>query len=85
MNKYLIEVPHGSGKHACDEAIKIFLSNIWNYNSDSEHQIWLAAILDMQIKDQGCICQPDKHQIWIQHPQISPEPLFVHFFPLFFF
>ena len=53
MNKYLIEVPHGSGEDACNEAIKIFLETGSHFLThadwgcmDGEHKAWLIVEVD---------------------------------------
>lgn len=58
MKKFLIEVPHGSDKHACDEAIKIFLQTGSHFLThaewgclDGEHKAWI--IVEVGSKDEA--------------------------------
>lgn len=58
MNKYLIEVPHGANKSACDEAIRVFLETGSHFLThadwgckDGEHKAWL--IVDVESKDEA--------------------------------
>ena len=58
MNKYLIEVPHGSGKNACEEAIKVFLETGSHFLThaewgcmDGEHKAWM--IVEVNSKDEA--------------------------------
>jgi hypothetical protein len=50
MSKFLIEVPHGSDKKACDQAIQIFLQTGSHFLThaewgclDGEHKAWIIA------------------------------------------
>jgi hypothetical protein len=56
MKKFLIEVPHGSDKHACDEAIQIFLQTGSHFLThaewgcmDGEHKAWI--MVDVESKE----------------------------------
>jgi hypothetical protein len=56
MKKFLIEVPHGSDKHACDQAIQIFLQTGSHFLThaewgcrDGEHKAWIIA--EVESKD----------------------------------
>ncbi len=56
MNKYLIEVPHGADKNACNEAIRIFLETGSHFLThaewgckDGEHKAWL--IVEVESKE----------------------------------
>lgn len=50
MKKYLIEVPHGSDKQSCDEAIQVFLQTGSHFLThaewgclDGEHKAWIVV------------------------------------------
>jgi hypothetical protein len=50
MNKFLIEVPHGADKKACDQAIQVFLQTGSHFLThaewgckDGEHKAWIMA------------------------------------------
>ena len=58
MKKFLIEVPHGSDKHACDNAIKIFKETGSHFLThadwgcmDGEHKAWI--IVEVESKDEA--------------------------------
>ena len=63
MKKYLIEVPHGSDKKACDNAIKVFLETGSHFLThadwgckDGEHKAWL--MVDVENKDEARFILP---------------------------
>jgi len=63
MNKYLIEVPHGTDKNACNEAIKIFLETGSHFLThadwgckDGEHKAWL--IVEVNSKEEAMFILP---------------------------
>ncbi len=75
MNKYLIEVPHGSGKHACDEAIKIFLETGSHFLThadwgcmDGEHKAWL--IVEVENKEDAKFIIPPRFRSTAKITQI---------------
>lgn len=50
MAKYLIEVPHGADKRACEQAIQVFLQTGSHFLThaewgclDGEHKAWIIA------------------------------------------
>ena len=56
MAKFLIEVPHGADKTACDQAIQVFLQTGSHFLThadwgclDGEHKAWIIA--DVRSKD----------------------------------
>jgi hypothetical protein len=56
MKKFLIEVPHGADKDACNQAIQIFLQTGSHFLThaewgclDGEHKAWI--IVDMENKE----------------------------------
>lgn len=56
MKKFLIEVPHGADKDACNQAIQIFLQTGSHFLThaewgclDGEHKAWI--IVDMESKE----------------------------------
>ncbi len=56
MAKFLIEVPHGADKKACDEAIEIFLKTGSHFLThadwgclDGDHKAWITV--DVHTKD----------------------------------
>lgn len=58
MNKYLIEVPHGSDKESCNQAIQIFFNTGSHFLThadwgckDGEHKAWL--MVEVENKDQA--------------------------------
>lgn len=58
MKKFLIEVPHGAGKHACDNAIKVFMQTGSHFLThaewgclDGEHKAWI--IVETENKDEA--------------------------------
>ncbi|MCU0370003.1 MAG: hypothetical protein MUC31_01190 [Bacteroidales bacterium] len=63
MKRYLIEVPHGADKHACDHAIKVFqetgshfLTNAEWGCMDGEHKAWM--IVDVDSKEDAMYIVP---------------------------
>jgi len=63
MKKFLIEVPHGSDKKACDHAIKIFLETgshfLTNANwgcLDGEHKAWM--MVEVESKEEAMYIIP---------------------------
>ena len=58
MNKFLIEVPHGSDKKACDHAIEVFLESGSHFLTHAEwgckdgvHKAWI--ILEVENKEEA--------------------------------
>lgn len=58
MKKFLVEVPHGADKHACDEAIQIFQQTGSHFLThaewgclDGEHKAWI--IVEVESKDEA--------------------------------
>jgi hypothetical protein len=58
MKKFLIEVPHGADKDACNQAIQVFLQTGSHFLThaewgctDGEHKAWI--IVDMESKDEA--------------------------------
>jgi len=50
MNKFLIEVPHGSDKNACNQTIQVFLQSGSHFLThaewgcmDGEHKAWIIG------------------------------------------
>jgi hypothetical protein len=50
MSRYLIEVPHGANKNACEQAIKVFLQTGSHFLThaewgcmDGEHKAWILV------------------------------------------
>ena len=63
MKKFLIEVPHGSDKHACDQAIQVFLQTGSHFLThaewgcrDGEHKAWI--IVEVESKDDARFILP---------------------------
>jgi hypothetical protein len=63
MNRYLIEVPHGSDKKSCDQAVQIFLQTGSHFLThaewgcfDGEHKAWM--IVDVENKDEARFIVP---------------------------
>jgi hypothetical protein len=63
MKKYLIEVPHGADKKACDNAIKVFLETGSHFLThadwgcmDGEHKAWL--MVEVENKDEARFILP---------------------------
>jgi hypothetical protein len=63
MAKYLIEVPHGADKKACEQAIAIFLHTGSHFLThadwgckDGEHKAWI--MVDVPTKDDARIILP---------------------------
>jgi len=63
MKRFLIEVPHGSDKHACDQAIQIFLQTGSHFLThadwgclDGEHKAWI--IVDVNSKEDARFIVP---------------------------
>jgi hypothetical protein len=63
MPKFLIEVPHGATKNACDQAIQIFLQTGSHFLThadwgclDGEHKAWIIA--DVKSKDEALFILP---------------------------
>jgi hypothetical protein len=63
MNKYLIEVPHGANKKACNEAIRVFLETGSHFLThadwgckDGEHKAWL--IVEVESKEDAMFILP---------------------------
>ncbi len=63
MKKYLIEVPHGADKNACNDAIRIFLETGSHFLThadwgckDGEHKAWL--IVEVENKDEARFILP---------------------------
>ena len=64
MKKFLIEVPHGADKHACDHAIQVFretgshfLTNAEWGCLDGEHKAWMIVEVDSK-EEARCIVPP---------------------------
>ena len=63
MAKFLIEVPHGANKEACDQAIQIFMQTGSHFLThadwgclDGEHKAWIIA--DVKSKDDARMILP---------------------------
>ena len=63
MAKFLIEVPHGANKEACDQAIQIFLQTGSHFLThadwgckDGEHKAWIIA--EVKSKDDAMMILP---------------------------
>lgn len=63
MNKFLIEVPHGADKQACDHAIQVFLQTGSHFLThaqwgclDGEHKAWM--IVDVETKEDARFIVP---------------------------
>jgi len=63
MSKFLIEVPHGSDKAACDQAIQVFLQTGSHFLThadwgclDGEHKAWIIA--DVNTRDDAVMILP---------------------------
>jgi hypothetical protein len=63
MNKFLIEVPHGADKQACDHAIQVFLQTGSHFLThaqwgclDGEHKAWI--IVDVETKEDARFIVP---------------------------
>jgi hypothetical protein len=63
MSKYLIEVPHGANKKACDQAIQIFLQTGSHFLThadwgclDGEHKAWI--IVEVSNKEEARFILP---------------------------
>lgn len=63
MKKFLIEVPHGADKHACEQAIQIFLQTGSHFLThadwgceDGEHKAWM--IVDVENKEEAMMILP---------------------------
>ena len=63
MPKFLIEVPHGADKAACDQAIQVFLQTGSHFLThadwgclDGEHKAWIIA--DVKSKDDAMMILP---------------------------
>lgn len=58
MTRYLIEVPHGADKEACEQAIRVFLNTGSHFLThadwgceDGEHKAWF--LMDTENKEQA--------------------------------
>lgn len=63
MKRYLIEVPHGADKKACDQAIQIFLQTGSHFLThadwgclDGEHKAWITV--DVENKEEARLILP---------------------------
>ena len=63
MKKFLIEVPHGADKKACDHAIQVFLQTGSHFLThaewgcmDGEHKAWI--IVEVENKDEAMLIIP---------------------------
>jgi hypothetical protein len=63
MKKFLIEVPHGADKNACDQAIQIFLQTGSHFLThaewgclDGEHKAWI--IVEVESKEDARFIVP---------------------------
>jgi hypothetical protein len=63
MAKFLIEVPHGANKKACDEAIEVFLKTGSHFLThadwgclDGDHKAWITV--DVKDKDEARLILP---------------------------
>jgi hypothetical protein len=63
MKKFLIEVPHGSDKHACDHAIQVFHETGSHFLSHAEwgcldgvHKAWI--IVEVETKEDARFIVP---------------------------
>lgn len=63
MKRYLIEVPHGTDKKACDQAIQIFLQTGSHFLThadwgclDGEHKAWITV--DVENKEEARLILP---------------------------
>jgi hypothetical protein len=63
MKKFLIEVPHGADKDACNQAIQVFLQTGSHFLThaewgclDGEHKAWI--IVDMESKEDARFIVP---------------------------
>jgi hypothetical protein len=63
MSKFLIEVPHGADKAACDQAIQIFMQTGSHFLThadwgclDGEHKAWIIA--DVSSKEEAKLILP---------------------------
>jgi hypothetical protein len=63
MKKFLIEVPHGSDKHACDHAIQVFHETGSHFLSHAEwgcldgvHKAWI--IVEVENKEEAKFIVP---------------------------
>lgn len=63
MKKFLIEVPHGVDKHACDEAIQVFMNTGSHFLThaewgclDGEHKAWI--IVEVENKEEALFIIP---------------------------
>jgi hypothetical protein len=63
MPKFLIEVPHGASKEACDQAIQIFMQTGSHFLThadwgcmDGEHKAWIIA--DVNTKEDAMLILP---------------------------
>lgn len=63
MNRYLIEVPHGSDKQSCDETMHVFQQSSSHFLThadwgcmDGEHKAWI--IIEAQDKDEAMLVIP---------------------------
>jgi hypothetical protein len=63
MKKFLIEVPHGADKNACDQAIQVFLQTGSHFLThaewgclDGEHKAWI--IVEVESKDEARFIVP---------------------------
>jgi hypothetical protein len=67
MNKYLVEVPHGSEKAACARAIQVFLSTGSHFVAnadwgceDGEHKAWM--IVEVETKEDARSLLPPNYR-----------------------
>lgn len=63
MKKFLIEVPHGTDKQACDEAIQVFLQTGSHFLThaewgclDGEHKAWI--VVEVENKEEARFIVP---------------------------
>lgn len=63
MNRYLIEVPHGSDKHSCDETMQVFQQSSSHFLThadwgcmDGEHKAWI--IIEAKNKEEAMLVVP---------------------------
>ena len=69
MTKYLIEVPHGEDKQACEEAIQIFLASGSHFITnadwgcmDGEHKAWMVVEVDSKVEAKYILPPAFRHQ-----------------------
>lgn len=83
MKRFLIEVPHGEDKKACNEAIQVFLATGSHFLThadwgceDGEHKAWI--IVDVENKEEAKMILPSLYRQIAKITQLrhyTPEDL----------